>query len=66
LAIIAAAATGVLIPQTLPRTALLATKQYCTFFSSQRGGNVIIIYRGSVSAAKMTTSTVPLVIYFNI
>lgn len=37
-----AAATGVLIPQALPKTALCGTKQYCTFFYSQSGGKVII------------------------
>lgn len=61
-----AAATGVLIPQARPRTALCGIKQYCTFFSSQSGGNVMITSSGSQSAARMTTSTVPLVIYLSI
>jgi len=52
---IPAAATGVFIPHALPRTDFSGTKQYCTFFSSQSGGKVIITSSGSQSAAKMTT-----------
>ena len=61
-----AAATGVFIPHALPSTALWGIKQYCTFFYSHNGGKVIITSSGSQSAANITTSTLPLVIYFNI
>lgn len=61
-----AAATGVLIPQALPSTALWGMKQYWTFFYSHSDGRVMITSGGSQSAARMTTSTEPLVISFRI
>jgi len=55
--VIPAATTGLLIPHALPNIALLGTKQYWIFFYSHNVGRVIIIYNGSQSAAKITTST---------
>ena len=54
------------MPHALPSTDLWGTKQYCTFFYSQSGGNVITTSSGSQSAANITTSTDPFVIYFKI
>ncbi len=52
-----AATTGLLMPHALPKTALDGTKQYWMFFYSHKEGTVIMISRGSQSAAKITTST---------
>lgn len=63
LKVIQAATTGLLIPHALPSTAFEGTKQYWMFFYSQLVGNVIIISKGSQSAARIKTSTWLLVIY---
>lgn len=55
-----AAITGLVTPHARPRAAFDGTNTYGTFLSSARRGKWSKISIGSVSAAMMTTSLIPL------